>query len=109
MIFAAEGQETSVFVAVPPPPETPEALTVYAGTYVSDELRATWTFAVRNGGLVLFRERAGEVPLTPLAADIFALDGGLPVRFLRGDDGRVTGLRVDTAQARDVRFARQGG
>ena len=110
MIFAAEGQEPSVFVAVPPPVETPEALTAYAGTYASDELATTWTLAVRDGRLVLSRARAGEVTLTPLAADIFAASGGfLPIRFLRGADGRVTGLRVDTSQARDVRFARQGG
>ncbi|MFP5284943.1 MAG: serine hydrolase domain-containing protein, partial [Thermoanaerobaculia bacterium] len=109
MIFAAEGQEPSVFVPVPPPAETPEALTVYAGTYASDELATTWTFAVRDGRLVASRGRAGELTLTPLAADIFGASGGLPVRFLRGAEGRITGFRVDTAQARGVRFARQGG
>lgn len=108
MIFAAEGQEPSVFVPVPPPAETPEALAAYAGTYASDELAATWTLAVEDGRLVASRDRAGELTLSPLAADMFAAAGGLPVRFLRADDGRVTGFRVDTTQARDVRFARQG-
>jgi cell envelope opacity-associated protein A len=47
--------------------------------------------------------------LTPLAADIFAAPGGVSVRFLRDERGRVTALRADTSQARDVRFTRQPG
>lgn len=106
MIVKVEGQPPAVFEAVQPPVATPEALAGYAGTFYSDELDTTWTFTVRDGRLVLQRQRFDGEPLEPAAVDAFE-SGGLLVRFTRGAENRVTGLSATTAQARKIQFVKR--
>jgi CubicO group peptidase (beta-lactamase class C family) len=122
LVDTLAGQVADVYLAgrfkeSPPPPAPPAAtvrlseqdLTRVTGSYLQENPPTARRILVRDGKLFYHRGPGNESELSPLAADIFALDGGVPVRFLRGDDGRITGLRIDTAPARDVRFARQGG
>lgn len=106
MVVDVEGQGPSVFAPTAPPATSPEALAAYSGVYVSEEIGVPWTLSVRDGRLVATRGRAGQVTLDPLAADVFSAEG-VVVRALRGEDGRITGFRVDMPQARDIRFEKQ--
>lgn len=106
MIFAAEGQEPSVFRPVAPPVTDPTALAAYAGMFESSELASTWTVTFRDGRLRAARGRVSEVELVPAAADVFLTPGGLQVRFTRGEGNRIIGFTVSNPQARNVRFER---
>lgn len=107
MTLHAEGQQDTVFRAVPPADSA--NLAELAGTYRSEELDSTWTLEAQDGKLAIHRRRHQDTMLSAVFADGFVTgDGGL-VRFERGQDRRVTGLVVTVPGARNVRFVRMGG
>lgn len=77
----------------------------YAGRYHSEELNVAYDLAVAEGRLTLRRAWEPAIRLTPIYADGFAAQGRT-VRFSRGADGRVNGLRVFAGRAIDVRFSK---
>ena len=106
MTFQAAGQPPSLFRRVEPfaSPDA-AALARYAGTFAGDELGVTWTLVVRDGRLVLQRQRFEDEPLEPAFADAFTA-GGIFFRFARGEGGAVTGFSATTPGARDLRFVK---
>ena len=84
-----------------------QALSLYTGSYVSDEIDSTFTIAVTDGKLTLQRDTdAQPVTLQPVQPDSFRV-AGFTIRFER-KDGRVTSLRVDAGRVRDIRFVKSG-
>jgi hypothetical protein len=82
----------------------------YAGSYYSEELGFLYRVVVREGKLVLLHPNA-DVRLRPVRKDRFDTAGNEErvfesATFTRGKDGRVAGLKVSTARARNVRFIR---
>ncbi|MEJ7813443.1 MAG: serine hydrolase [Gemmatimonadaceae bacterium] len=100
------GGRPATYVAVPAASPTPAELPAYAGTYTSDELATTWTFTLRDGGLVLRHRALGDTRLVPAFGDLFTAGPAL-VRFTRGSDGRVTGFTVSIGRARGIGFVRR--
>ena len=97
---------------VPPARERPAAprlsaaeLHAYAGEYSSDEVRSTWSVAVRGDTLVLRNAALGDRVLRPVERDRFA-SGGMTVRFTRTGD-RVTAMTIEQGRVRAVRFTRR--
>jgi CubicO group peptidase (beta-lactamase class C family) len=79
--------------------------TAYRGTYVSDEIDATFTIAVAGSGLSLRRETdAAAVPLQHVGPETFRARG-FTLRFEKSGD-RVASLVVDAGRVRDIRFSR---
>ena len=77
----------------------------YAGTYVSDEIDATFTVRANGDALSLQRETdPGPYPLTPAGPDTFRARS-FTVRFEKSGD-RVASLVVDAGRVRDIRFVR---
>jgi CubicO group peptidase (beta-lactamase class C family) len=81
----------------------------YAGRYFSPELETFYTLAVEEGALFLHHRRHGTFRLSPVERDGFR---GMAwfledVKFERGEDGRVAGLRVSSGRVRGLRFGRQ--
>ena len=77
----------------------------YAGTYVSDEIDATFTVRANGDALSLQREAdPGPYPLTPAGPDTFRARS-FTVRFEKSGD-RVASLVVDAGRVRDIRFVR---
>ncbi|HYE95137.1 MAG TPA: serine hydrolase [Rubricoccaceae bacterium] len=87
------------------PPPAPD-LSAYAGRYYSEELDAAYALTVEDGALVLHHRRLGAIPLRHHQGDAFigAAFPPMELAFERGDDGRVTGLRVGNGRTRDVWF-----
>lgn len=84
---------------------TPSAdeLAEYAGRYWSDELQTEWELAVSDSALA-FADDA-EAVLAPLLQDEFTI-AGATVRFVRDENGAVTGLTVDAGRVRNLEMRR---
>jgi CubicO group peptidase (beta-lactamase class C family) len=89
------------------PPAT--ELTTYAGEYVSPELDAVYSMAVRDGRLVALHRRHSPVVLTPVTKDVFSGGQALMrgVRFERTAAGRVSGFRVSGGRVRNLHFGKR--
>jgi CubicO group peptidase (beta-lactamase class C family) len=90
------------------PALTPQELADFAGTYRSSDVDGTVTVTVEGNGLVIAYP-AGEAMLRHIGRDQFASpeEDFNSVRFLRGEDGRVTGLTLTVSSGiTRLRFAR---
>lgn len=79
----------------------------FAGTYRSPELGSAMVLRVDGGRLLARISPDLETPLVPVYTDGFrATQAGMTLRFGRGADGRVSGVRIFAGRARNVRFDR---
>jgi CubicO group peptidase (beta-lactamase class C family) len=95
-----------VYERVEPAMLTADQLKGFVGRYVSEEIETTLDVAVEEGRLVIRRRPDATIPLTPVYADAFSINGGW-VRFRRDATGRVVGLSVSQDRVWDLQFARQ--
>ena len=97
------------FFRIPTEPE-PVVLADFVGRYYSDELDATYTVRVEDGGLVAVRPGGHDpVPLTHSADGRFMGRYQTPVWgvvFERDADGSVTGFTATSVRTAGVRFER---
>jgi CubicO group peptidase (beta-lactamase class C family) len=82
---------------------TAAELAAYAGTYVSEELGATYTVAAQDSTLVLKTRWADDVVVRPAYKDAFV--GQVLVNFTR-TRGRVDGMTFTSGRVRGVRFVK---
>jgi CubicO group peptidase (beta-lactamase class C family) len=76
----------------------------YAGTYYSDELRATYIVAATDSTLTMRTGTNDPQTVRPGYGDVFL---GFPTtEFVRDQSGAVTGMLVSTGRVRKVRFDR---
>lgn len=88
------------------PPELSEVeRAAFAGSYRSDELDTDFEVRAVGGELHLWRRHAGRDVLRPTGADEFASSFGR-VRFVRSQEGSVSGLVADASRAVGTRFER---
>lgn len=85
------------------PPHSATTFGEYAGTFRSDEADATLSVVWEFNGLTLTRPSAIKVPMTPIYEDGFWAQGWY-VKFIRGRDGKVSGLTVTSGGVRNLRF-----
>ena len=106
MIVNEEGNpKPKVLEAVNAP--TPAELGQYAGRYYSQELDTSYTFAVREGKLVLQRKKFEDASLTSVGGDSFT-DADLgTIKFTRDSRNAVTGFELNAGRVRHLKFARQ--
>jgi CubicO group peptidase (beta-lactamase class C family) len=83
-----------------------QELTPIVGRYASDELQMTVNVVLEGDRLVVKREPATPVPLTPVFPDGFQSGAGWVI-VRRDASGRVTGLSVNQDRVWDLRFMRQ--
>jgi CubicO group peptidase (beta-lactamase class C family) len=91
------------------PPE-PSPLGSFSGRYVSKEVDGEAVFRAERGRLMM-KLPAGEIALTPIAADSFAApaEGFGRIAFQRDGSGRVSGLTLSTLSGISrLRFDRAG-
>jgi CubicO group peptidase (beta-lactamase class C family) len=77
-----------------------------AGRYVSDEIPTSAVLVLEGDRLVVKRDPATAMPLTPVFPDGFSSPGGWVV-VRRDASGRVTGFSVNQDRVWDLRFTRQ--
>lgn len=106
-----EGRDSpSIYRAVEPLMPTEAA--PYLGRYDSEELgRAEYDIRLEDGGLVVripghADRRLFELPLIPLENDTFTDGDQTILRFLRNEQGDVTGLTISEPRAEGVQFNR---
>jgi CubicO group peptidase (beta-lactamase class C family) len=85
------------------PNETPQELSAFTGTYVSEEAETTLTVFQEAGKLVIHRHPDSKFPLTPTYADAFNSDLG-SIRFLRDASGKIVSLSLGQSRVWDLRF-----
>jgi hypothetical protein len=101
---APSGEKTS-YRRMPAPKTDARTLADYAGDYVSDELDVTWRVGSRDGDLTVRRGAVPDITLQPVFLDGFNSPGGV-VRFVRGANGRVTGLVIGAGRVTGFVFRR---
>jgi len=87
------------------PALTREQLAAYAGTYVSDEVEASYVVAVDGESLVLKRRPDATFRLIPTGEDTFNA-GFARVKFIRNQAGQFAELSVIGSRVFDMRFRR---
>lgn len=87
---------------------TDVALDGYSGTYFSDELAVTYTLTERDGNLVLYGLRKGEIVLSPVTRDHFTSGDRnfKKVSFLRDGEGAISGFSVSNGGITGIDFQR---
>jgi CubicO group peptidase (beta-lactamase class C family) len=90
-------------------PAAAAQLTEFAGDYYSPELGTTYTMVVKDGKVVAEHRRHDDIPLTELDGDLFSSNRWFfqMVQFTRDNEKRITGFRLSSGRARNVRFDRQ--
>lgn len=78
----------------------------YAGKYRSDELDVTLTIAPTRDGITFSTPGSWSFDAEPVFRDAFALPDAVVFRFTRDVQGDVTGMIVDMARSRGMRFER---
>ncbi len=100
-----EGQHPSTFRRIELVDPAEVSLDDYAGAYQNEELRITWTFETRDGGLYFAGIGAPPEPLQPTTRDEFEHSAELRFTFERDDSGRVSSMLVHTDRVWALRFA----
>jgi CubicO group peptidase (beta-lactamase class C family) len=95
--------EADVFEAVTEFKPTPEQLSAYAGSYVSEEIEPVYRIAVENTSLVLKRLKSEPQKLQPAIVDYFEGPNGI-VHFQRDQAGTITGFVFNSGRIRNFRF-----
>ena len=80
----------------------------YVGRYVSDELETSYVVEAGLDGVVMRHRRNGVVTLKIRRRDTFSTNTwwASTVKFVRDDEGRVTGLTMTSGRVWDLRFRR---
>jgi hypothetical protein len=93
----------------------PEKLAGYAGSFHSEELRATYQLVVEDGKLKLVGIQSGDgflhspqhMELRPAGPDMFAVDDeGLQITF-EHSGANVSGFRLDAGRTKGIAFQRK--
>lgn len=78
----------------------------HAGRFWSEELQANYKFKVRNGVLMLAIDGLEPLTLVRESDNVFSVLGS-SIEFQRDSEGRIDGLLVSAARARNVAFRRR--
>jgi CubicO group peptidase (beta-lactamase class C family) len=84
-----------------------EELKGFAGRYESDEIGVVFRFEPKGDGLAVLIEHSPSKVLEfkPVDRDVFRL-GGMTMRFVRDNAGKVTALDYSNPVVRNIKFAR---
>ncbi|SDC88274.1 CubicO group peptidase, beta-lactamase class C family [Algoriphagus faecimaris] len=108
MIVSGEGSSPYQFDKYEYTTVTNEELKEYVGTYYSSEIETSYTIYLKNGSLICYHPRHGEIKMERIAQDKITAE--LPIVFaqiIRSSDGEVNGLRVSNGRVRNMWFEKQ--
>jgi CubicO group peptidase (beta-lactamase class C family) len=84
---------------------TSAQLQEFTGVYRSDEIDMPYEVILRDGKLLVHSLKSNDVPLLPVAIDLFNGRGNR-IRFTRDAQGKVTGALLHTSRIYNFRFER---
>jgi len=100
-----DGKRLYQYRRLPAYTPSPKELSDLAGTYRPVENDMPYEVKVREAGLLFKSVKSREIALTAVAPDHFLGDGDR-FTFARDDDGRVTGMLMNSGRIRNFRFER---
>ena len=103
-IFNDDGSVTNLTAVLPWTPTAAE-LADFAGTWYSDEARATFTFTVDGDKTSIVVHPVIKLPLQPAYKDQFS-GGGYNVWATRDASGKIDKLHITASRMRDMPFVR---
>jgi len=102
-IQGPEQEKPDVFERVTQAQPTPDELSAYVGSYVSDEIEPIYRIIVESGSLVLKRLKSKPEKLQPTLVDYFeGSNGGL--HFQRDQSGKISGFVLNSGRIKNFRF-----
>lgn len=102
-IQGPEQEKPDVFERVTPAQPTPDELSAYAGSYVSEEIEPIYRIIVENGGLVLKRLKSKPEKLQPTLVDYVEGSNG-DLHFQRDQSGKISGFVLNSGRIKNFRF-----
>ena len=84
-----------------------DQLAQLAGSYYSDELELPVNLVVRDGVIVLQRQRGGDLRFVSIGDDLFTNSDQMLMRVLRDASGGVSGFTLTISRVRDLQFVRR--
>jgi hypothetical protein len=104
MQILREGADPEIYRLLPPPAtQKPEDFT---GSFHSEELDASWTFAVEGGQLTSRVLNDAPIAYTQIKPDWFLADNGIVVRFER-ESGKMKRAFVQAGRVTNLMFGRR--
>jgi CubicO group peptidase (beta-lactamase class C family) len=100
-----EGSPSREFRKVADRKPSAAELRVFEGGYFSAELDVRWTFVVRNGELIVERNRRKPTPLSPIFGNAFQAEGFV-LEFRRDPRADNMILEITTERVRRLQFTR---
>ena len=100
-----DGYQQQTYQRIETPAFSPEDLQEYAGCYHSPELNVTYQFILVNGELKLLPEMPLFKYVKLTKKDVFNL-GLANLKFLRGEENKISGFSIDAGRVKDIRFER---
>ena len=86
-----------------------DQLAQLAGGYYSDELDLLVNLMVRDGLLVMHRQRGGDLRFVSVGDDLFTNSDQMLLHVLRDHAGAVSGFTLTISRVRGLAFVRQSG
>ena len=102
-IQGPEQEKADVFERVTQAQPTPDELSAYAGSYVSEEIEPIYRIIVENGSLVLKRLKSKPEKLQPTLVDYFEGANG-DLHFQRDQSGKISGFVLNSGRIKNFRF-----
>ena len=98
---------TTVYTRVEPWNGKIEELGAFEGDYWSDELETVYHLIVKDEKLTIQHRWLGEISLEPISNNIFKTDWNYFVKFLRDEEGNISGLSINSGRTLNVHFDRK--
>ncbi len=86
--------------------ENEEELKTYEGKYWSDEIEMVYNLYSEEGKLMLKNRWFGMMSLEPISKDFFESNKGYYVKFTRNQQGKISGLNINSERTLNVVFNR---
>jgi YD repeat-containing protein len=100
-----DGKMQHHYSRVPSYVPTAIQLQEFTGVYRSDEVDMPYEVILRDGKLLIRSLKSNEIPVFPVAADLFNGSGNR-IRFTRDAQGKITGALLNTSRVYNFRFER---
>jgi CubicO group peptidase (beta-lactamase class C family) len=102
-IQGPDQEKPDVFERVTQAQPSPDELSSYAGSYVSDEIEPIYRISVEKGSLVLKRLKSKPEKLQPTLVDYFEGSNG-DLHFQRDQSGKISGFLLNSGRIKNFRF-----
>lgn len=97
----------TIYTSIDPWTASVNELMAIEGDYWSDELETVYHLFVENEQLIIQHRWLGNIPLKPIAADLFSAELGFFVKFVRNKDGNISGFNANSGRTLNVFFERK--